>query len=75
MTTGPAAAVQAGRETGPASSARTAWLLTITAADFFEKIAFRRRPRAEAPAAILATREAKSLCPVSAVLLAKTIGF
>ncbi len=55
--------------------ARTAWLLTVTAADFFAKIAFHRRPRTEAPAAILETREAKSLCPVSAVLLSKTIGF
>jgi arsenate reductase len=55
--------------------ARTAWLLTNTAADFFEKIKFQRRPRSEAPEAILATRQAKSLCPSSAVLLSKTISF
>jgi arsenate reductase len=53
--------------------ARTAWLLTTTAPGFFEKAGFRRMPRADAPAAILATREAASLCPVSAVLLARTI--
>lgn len=55
--------------------ARTAWLLTTTAADFFEKIKFKRRSREEAPAAILDTRQAKSLCPASAVLLSKTISF
>jgi arsenate reductase len=55
--------------------ARTAWLLTTTAADFFEKIKFKRRPRTEAPAAILETRQAKSLCPSSAVLLSKSISF
>lgn len=55
--------------------ARTAWLLSTAAADYFEKIGFKRRARAEAPAAILETRQAKSLCPASAVLLAKPIGF
>jgi arsenate reductase len=55
--------------------ARTAWLLTNTAAGFFEKIKFQRRPRTEAPAAILETRQAQSLCPSSAVLLSKTISF
>jgi arsenate reductase (glutaredoxin) len=55
--------------------ARTAWLLTTTAADFFEKIKFKRRAREEAPAAILQTRQARSLCPTTAVLLSKTISF
>lgn len=55
--------------------ARTAWLLTTTAPDFFEKIGFKRRAREEAPAAILNTRQAKSLCPVSAVLMSRTLGF
>lgn len=55
--------------------ARTAWLLTMSAADFFEKMKFRRRSRDEAPAVILATRQAKALCPASAVLLSKAIGF
>jgi arsenate reductase len=55
--------------------ARTAWLLTTSAADFFDKIKFQRRDRAEAPAAILATRQAQSLCPASAVLFSKKIGF
>lgn len=55
--------------------ARTAWLLTTTAANFFETVHFRRCPREQAPAAIQETREAKSLCPVSAVLLSKNISF
>lgn len=55
--------------------ARTAWLLTSTAADFFEKIGFKRRSRDEAPASILGTRQAKALCPASAVLMSRSIGF
>lgn len=55
--------------------ARTAWLLTTSAADFFDKLKFLRRDRAEAPAAILATRQAQSLCPASAVLFSKKISF
>lgn len=55
--------------------ARSAWLLTISAADFFEKLKFKRRAREDAPAAILATRQAQSLCPKSAVVLSRTIGF
>lgn len=55
--------------------ARTAWLLTTTAADFFEKLKFKRRAREEAPAAILQTRQAESLCPKSAAVLSRSIGF
>lgn len=55
--------------------AKEAWLLTSTAADFFEKIGFARKSREEAPAAILDTRQAKSLCPSSAILLTKKISF
>jgi arsenate reductase len=55
--------------------ARVAWLLTMSAAGFFEKIGYQRRSRDEAPAAILTTRQAKSLCPKSAVLMAKKLGF
>jgi arsenate reductase (glutaredoxin) len=55
--------------------ARTAWLLTTTTANFFDKIKFKRRIREEAPASILSTRQAKSLCPKSAVLMSHGIGF
>jgi arsenate reductase len=52
---------------------RQAWLLTITAATFFESMGFHRIARSEAPDAILATREAASICPISAVLLTKVL--
>lgn len=55
--------------------AHTAWLLTTSAADFFDKLKFKRRPREDAPPAILETRQAKSLCPVSAVLMSRKLGF
>ena len=57
------------------SGARTAWLLTDTAAPFFEKIGFRVVDRQAAPAAVLATRQTASLCPASAPLLSRSIGF
>jgi arsenate reductase (glutaredoxin) len=52
---------------------RSAWLLTTTAAAFFEKAGFSRIERAAAPASILATRQAAGLCPSSAVLLGRRI--
>jgi len=55
--------------------ARTAWLLTTSAAAFFDSLKFKRRTRNEAPATILATRQATSLCPASAVLMSKSLGF
>lgn len=57
------------------AGARTAWLLTDTAAPFFEKIGFKVVDRQAAPAAVLATRQATSLCPASAPLLSRSIGF
>jgi arsenate reductase len=45
------------------------FLLTTTAADFFEKRGFRPVDRNEAPAAIASTAEFTSLCPASAVLM------
>ncbi len=55
--------------------ARTAWLLTTTAHDFFEKTGFKRRAREDAPTSILDTRQAKSLCPTDAVLMSRSLGF
>lgn len=55
------------------AGARTAWLLTTTAPEFFGKAGFRREARPAAPPAVLATREAASLCPASAVLMTRTI--
>jgi len=50
---------------------RDAWLLTTTAAPFFERAGFKPIERSAAPAAIRATRQAASLCPSSAVLLGR----
>jgi arsenate reductase len=55
--------------------ARTAWLLTNSAAPFFEKIGFKVVDRQAAPGAVLATRQAASLCPASAPLLSRGIAF
>lgn len=53
--------------------ARRAHTLTTTVADWLDKKGFARLDRAEAPAAILATRQARALCPASAVLLTRKI--
>jgi amino-acid N-acetyltransferase len=50
---------------------REIYLLTSTADQFFAKLGFRVVPREAAPEAVRATREFASLCPVSAVLMAK----
>ena len=53
--------------------ARTVYLLTQSAAAFFEYLGFVKVERTAAPAAILQTRQAASLCPASAGLFAKSI--
>ncbi|MDR3526322.1 MAG: arsenic resistance N-acetyltransferase ArsN2, partial [Rhizomicrobium sp.] len=57
------------------SGARKAWLLTTTAAPFFSKIGFNVRERSAVPEVILATRQAKDICPSSAVVLSRSLGF
>ncbi|MCB9758357.1 MAG: GNAT family N-acetyltransferase [Alphaproteobacteria bacterium] len=49
---------------------RALWLLTTTAADWFEGLGFRRTARAEAPPQVRATDEFARLCPDSAVCMA-----
>jgi protein-tyrosine-phosphatase/N-acetylglutamate synthase-like GNAT family acetyltransferase len=51
--------------------ARRGYLITMSAAPFFEKQGFRPVDRASVPEAILATRQAASLCPASATILTK----
>lgn len=58
-----------------AAGARQAWLLTSSAAAFFARAGFREVPRSAAPAAIAATRQAATLCPTSAPLMTRRIGF
>jgi arsenate reductase len=55
--------------------ARTAYVLTTSARPFFEALGFKAIAREEAPASILATRQASTLCPSSATLLARRITF
>jgi arsenate reductase len=52
---------------------RRAWALTTTVADWLAAKGFARVDRAEAPAAVLATRQAAGLCPSAAVLLMRKI--
>lgn len=49
------------------------WLLTDTAAAFFEKLGWQRRDRADAPPAIAASAEFQNLCPASAICLSLSI--
>ncbi len=51
--------------------ARRGYLITMTAAPFFEKQGFVPVGRDAVPEAILATRQAASLCPASATILTK----
>lgn len=55
------------------ADASAVYLLTDTAAPFFEALGFRAIPRDVAPAAILATRQAANLCPASATLMVKDL--
>ncbi len=49
-----------------ARSLETIFLLTVTAAPFFERLGFRHAERMEAPVEIRETREFRELCPASA---------
>lgn len=55
------------------AGARRAFTLTTTVGDWLERKGFVRIDRSQAPAAILDTRQARSLCPASAVLLTRKI--
>lgn len=53
--------------------AAAAYLLTESAAPFFQSLGFRPIARDEAPTAILTTRQAASLCPASAALMVRSL--
>ena len=55
------------------AGARHAWLLTTTAAPFFERLGFTRIDRATTPESIRSTRQAASLCPSSAALMMRPL--
>ena len=56
-----------------ARGARRVYLLTTSARAFFATLGFAVVARAEAPAAILATRQAAGLCAASAPLMVKAL--
>lgn len=57
------------------AGARRGFLLTEGAAAFFAKVGFKPIERSAAPSTILATRQASSLCPATATLMTRTLGF
>jgi amino-acid N-acetyltransferase len=57
----------------PSRGVQTLYLLTTTAAGFFEKLGYARTSRADVPAAIQATSEYSHLCPASSVCLSKSL--
>lgn len=63
-------AVAEARRTGT----RALYLLTTTAAPFFEKAGFRRIDRASAPAEVASSQEFAALCPSTAVCMGLVLG-
>jgi N-acetylglutamate synthase-like GNAT family acetyltransferase len=53
---------------------RSVWVITTTAADFFQRLGYARCERAAVPPAIGATTEFSTLCPASADVLMKRMG-
>lgn len=49
-------------------------LLTMTAPNFFRTLGYEEKSRAEVPPSVLNSAEFRSLCPASAVCLAKSLG-
>jgi amino-acid N-acetyltransferase len=56
-----------------AAGARTLYLLTTTAEDFFARRGYERAERATAPAAIRNTREFAGICPASSAFMCKSL--
>ena len=52
---------------------RSLWLITTSAADFFDRLGYARCERAVVPAAIRETAQFASLCPASAEVLMKRL--
>jgi amino-acid N-acetyltransferase len=52
---------------------RELYLLTTTAEEFFARRGYRKIQREEAPSEIQATREFKTLCPATAICMAKVL--
>jgi amino-acid N-acetyltransferase len=61
-------------ELARAAHARQVWLLTTTAAKFFDRAGYERVERGTAPPALQASPEFKSLCPSTAVCMTRRLG-
>jgi amino-acid N-acetyltransferase len=48
-------------------------LLTLTARDFFDRLGYKAKDRAQVPPAVLNSAEFRTLCPASAACMAKTL--
>jgi len=55
------------------TGAKRVWLLTTSAADFFDRLGFERKDRADAPAVVTQSRQFTGLCPASATVLVKSV--
>jgi amino-acid N-acetyltransferase len=56
-----------------AAGAREAWLLTETAEHFFADLGWTRAERADAPAAVAASVEFASACPITAIAMRRPL--
>jgi amino-acid N-acetyltransferase len=63
--------VSAAQEMAAELKVRDIYLLTTTAAEFFEYLGYRQIDRELAPVAISSTKEFSSLCPSTAVFMVK----
>ena len=64
---------QAAMDHARSQGIREAWLITISAADYFSKRGFERVDRASAPHPIQHTVQFSELCPASAVLMKRSL--
>ncbi len=65
--------VKRAEEHASAQGVRAIYLLTMTAAIFFERRGYRRVERNQAPPSIQSTREFSSLCPTSSAFMTKQL--
>ncbi|PYF07166.1 amino-acid N-acetyltransferase [Rhodobacter viridis] len=56
-----------------AAGASDAWLFTKHAAQFFSHRGFRARARYEVPPPVLASKQASSVCPITAVVMSRAL--
>ncbi len=68
-----AALVRHAEDYAASRQVRALYLLTTTAASYFEHRGYRRVDRAQAPPAIQSTREFASLCPASSTFMIKRL--